>query len=128
VLRALTLGVWLERGALRANDDVPDDPVPARLTFLSPFDRLIHDRARARALFDFEYRLEMYVPKARRKYGYYVLPVLRGDRIAGRIDIARQKPSNRLRVNGVWWEKGAKPVSLTRALRRLEAEVSSGLS
>jgi len=60
------LGVWLERGALRAYPDIPDGPVPNRVSFLSPFDRLVHDRARAEAVFGFFYRLEMYVPKAKR--------------------------------------------------------------
>jgi uncharacterized protein YcaQ len=97
------LGVWLERGGLRAYADVPDDPLPGRLTFLSPFDRLIHDRARAEVVFDFTYRLEMYVPRAKREYGYYVLPILRGDRIVGRPDVAREKRSNALHVGGIWW-------------------------
>jgi uncharacterized protein YcaQ len=121
--RRRALGVWLERGELRAYADIPDDPVPRRLTFLSPFDRLIHDRARAEALFDFHYRLEMYVPKAKRRYGYYVLPILRGDRILGRIDVTRDTSSNTLHVGGLWWENGTKPVSLGKALRRLQAEV-----
>jgi uncharacterized protein YcaQ len=99
--------------------------VPNRVTFLSPFDRLVHDRDRAETLFGFHYRLEMYVPKAKRQYGYYVLPILRGDRILGRIDVERDKTSNALRVNGVWWEDGVKPVALGPALKRLAAFVGS---
>ncbi len=80
--RFRALGVRLERGRLFAHPDAVDGPVPrGRITFLSPFDRLIHDRDRALALWDFFYRLEMYVPKAKRVYGYYVLPILRGDRL-----------------------------------------------
>ena len=70
----------------------------------------MHDRARAEALFGFFYRLEMYVPKAKRQYGYYVLPILRRDRVVGRIDVERDRNAGTLRVNGVWWEEGVKPV------------------
>ena len=122
--RRRSLGVWLERGKLHVHPDVSDEPVPNRLTFLSPFDRLVHDRARAEALFGFFYRLEMYVPKAKRQYGYYVLPMLRGERIVGRIDVERERPSNTLRVNGVWWEDGVRPVALEPALKRLQAFVA----
>ncbi|MFN2469752.1 MAG: DNA glycosylase AlkZ-like family protein, partial [Gaiellaceae bacterium] len=72
--RFRALGVRLDKGAWRAHPDAADGPVPNRVTFLSPFDRLIHDRDRSEALFGFRYRLEMYVPKAKREYGYYVLP------------------------------------------------------
>jgi uncharacterized protein YcaQ len=118
--RQRSLGVWLERGRLVAHPDASAEPVGNSITFLSPFDRLIHDRARAEALFGFFYRLEMYVPKAKRQYGYYVLPILRGDRIAGRIDVERDKLNGGLRVNGVWWEEGVKPFSLDAPLKRLE--------
>jgi uncharacterized protein YcaQ len=117
--RQRSLGVWLERGVLKTHPDVSDEPVPNRITFLSPFDRLVHDRDRAEALWGFHYRLEMYVPKAKRVYGYYVLPILRGDRVVGRIDVEHVRAEKRLRVNGVWWEDGVRPVSLMPALRRL---------
>jgi uncharacterized protein YcaQ len=120
-----SLGVWLERGRLRAHPEISAEPVPSRVSFLSPFDRLVHDRARAEALFGFDYRLEMYVPKAKRQYGYYVLPILRGDRIVGRIDVERDRTANVLRVNGVWWENGVKPVALGPALKRLAAFVGA---
>jgi uncharacterized protein YcaQ len=123
--RRRSLGVWLERGKLRVHPEISDEPVPSRITFLSPFDRLVHDRARAEALFGFFYRLEMYVPKAKRQYGYYVLPIVRGDRIVGRIDVERDRAANALRVNGLWWQDGARPVALEPALKRLAAFVGA---
>jgi uncharacterized protein YcaQ len=96
------------------------------VTFLSPFDRLIHDRNRAEALWGFRYRLEMYVPKPKREFGYYVLPILQGDRLIGRIDPALDRKTGVLQVNGVWWEPGVKPVSLQRPLRSLAAFIGAG--
>ena len=110
----------LERGRLVAHPDADDGPVPGkRITFLSPFDRLVHDRNRAEALWDFYYRLEMYVPKAKREYGYYVLPILRGDRVIGRIEPVHDRKAGELHVLGTWWEDGVKPVSLQAPLRNL---------
>jgi uncharacterized protein YcaQ len=120
-----SLGVWLERGKLRVHLEASDAPVPDRITFLSPFDRLIHDRARAEALFGFVYRLEMYVPKVKRQYGYYVLPILHGNRLAGRIDVERDRSDNTLRVNGVWWEDGVEPIPLEEPLSRLASFVGA---
>jgi uncharacterized protein len=117
--RFRALGVRLENGEWRAHPDAEDGPVPGRVTFLSPFDRLIHNRDRAEALWSFRYRLEMYVPKPKREYGYYVLPILRGDKLIGRIDPVLDRKTGILRINGVWWEPGVKPASLQRPLRDL---------
>jgi len=120
------LGVRLEQGEWRVHPDATDGKVPTRTTFLSPFDRLVHDRDRAEALFGFHYRLEMYVPKAKRQYGYYVLPILRGDRLVGRIDPVFDRKSGVLRVNSVHWEPRVKPVSLDKPLRSLAAFLGAG--
>ena len=122
--RFRALGVKLEKGRWLAHPDAQDGSVPARTTFLSPFDRLVHDRDRAEALWGFRYRLEMYVPRAKRQYGYYVLPILHRERIVGRIDVERDREAGGLRVNGVWWEAGQKPLELGPALRRLERFVA----
>jgi uncharacterized protein YcaQ len=124
--RFRALGVRFENGGWRAHPDAEDGPVPKRVTFLSPFDRLIHNRDRAEALWDFRYRLEMYVPKAKREYGYYVLPILRGDRLIGRIEPVLDRKTGVLHVKGVWWEQGVKPVSLQRPLRDLATFVGAG--
>jgi uncharacterized protein len=105
--RFRALGVRLEKGRLVAHPEAVDSRVGPRVTFLSPFDRLIHDRARAEALWDFVYRLEMYVPKPKREYGYYVLPILRGDSLVGRIEPVFDRKANVLRVEGVFAERGA---------------------
>jgi len=101
------LGVWLEKGRLHVHPDADDRPVPERTTLLGPFDRLVHDRARAEKLWDFYYRIEIYVPAAKREYGYYVLPILHGDRLIGRLDPVHDKKAGVLRVNAVYAEPGA---------------------
>ena len=116
------LGVRFNRGRLIAHPEAEDGSVGSRVTFLSPFDRLIHDRDRAEALWDFFYRLEMYVPKPKRVHGYYVLPILRGDRLIGRIEPVYDRKTGVLRVNGIFAEPGA-PASaapgIAAAVRRL---------
>ena len=124
--RRRSLGVRYEKGEWHAHPDAEDGPIRKRVTFLSPFDRLIHDRDRAEALWDYRYRLEMYVPKAKREYGYYVLPILRGDRLIGRIDPVLDRKTGVLKVNSVHWEPGVKPVSLQRPLRDLAKFIGAG--
>jgi len=127
--RFRSLGVKLERGKLLAHPEAVDASVPpARTTFLSPFDRLVHDRNRAEALWGFYYRLEMYVPKTKREYGYYVLPILRGDRVIGRIEPVHDRKRGELRVLGTWWETGVRPVSVVRPLRDLARFLGAKLS
>jgi uncharacterized protein YcaQ len=78
-----------------------------RTTLLSPFDNLICDRDRTEALWDFYFRIEIYVPKAKREYGYYVLPILHGDRLIGRIDPKMDRKTKTLHINNVYMEDGA---------------------
>jgi uncharacterized protein len=124
--RRRSLGVRYEKGEWHAHPDAEDGPIRKRVTFLSPFDRLIHDRDRAEALWNYHYRLEMYVPKAKREYGYYVLPILRGDRLIGRIDPVLDRKTGVLKINSVHWEPGVKAVSLERPLRDLAKFIGAG--
>jgi uncharacterized protein len=127
--RFRALGVRLERRRLVVHPEAADGRVPKRVTFLSPFDRLVHDRDRAEALWDFFYRLEMYVPKAKREYGYYVLPILQGDRLIGRIEPVLDRKADVLRVEGVFAEDGARASAgpeIANAVRRLGRWLGAG--
>jgi len=119
--RFRALGVRLDRGRLLAHPEAKGGPIPERVTFLSPFDRLIHDRDRTEVLWDFFYRLEMYVPATKREYGYYVLPILHGDRLVGRIEPVFDRREKVLHVKGLWWQPGQKPVDLEEPLASLAA-------
>ena len=123
--RFRSLGVKLERGRLLAHPEAEDGRIADRVTFLSPFDRLVHDRNRAEALWGFRYRLEMYVPAAKREYGYYVLPILRGDRLVGRIEPVFDRKTRELAVKGVWWEPGEEEVDLAEPLGELAGWLAS---
>lgn len=96
-------------------------PAPARLRVLSPFDPMIRDRKRTLRLFNFDYRIEIFVPEAKRQYGYYVFPLLEGDRLVGRIDIKHERKDGALVTKGLWFEPKIKATAGRRA--RLEAEL-----
>ncbi len=99
-------------GALRKSFARPetltaDPPIPStRLRILSPFDPALRDRKRAERLFGFFYRIEVFVPESKRQYGYYVFPVLEGDRLIGRIDAKAYRSDQTLRVRAFWPEAG----------------------
>lgn len=88
-------------GSWRVDPAAIEAPFGGRTALLSPFDRLVHDRTRALDLFDFEYRLEMYVPKAQRRWGYFALPVLHDDQLIGKVDAAADHKGSVLRVYAV---------------------------
>ena len=92
-------GVWF------AHRELLDTAFRGRTVALSPFDDLISDRARTERLFDMYYRIEIYVPKAKRRWGYFVLPVLRGDRLVGRFDPAFDRKENVLKVNAIYMQE-----------------------
>jgi uncharacterized protein YcaQ len=86
-------------GEWRVDPAALEQDFEGRTALLSPFDRLIHDRARAQELFDFEYILEMYKPEAKRRWGYFALPILHGDRLVGKVDARADGKASVLRVN-----------------------------
>lgn len=101
-------------------DDWPEPP--GRIRVLSPFDPLLRDRNRAERLFGFRYRIEVFVPEPKREYGYYVFPLLEGDRMIGRIDMKADRKLGTLNVARLWLE----PKVRTSAGRmaKLDAELA----
>jgi uncharacterized protein YcaQ len=94
---------------------------PARLRVLSPFDPALRDRARAERLFNFFYRIEVFVPEPKRTYGYYVFPLLEGARIVGRIDMKARRDTGALVVRALWPERGV--IFGAGRLRRVQTEL-----
>ena len=107
------------KGEWRVDPAALDQDFEGRTALLSPFDRLVHDRVRAEELFDFEYTLEMYKPAAKRRWGYFALPILHGDRLVGKLDAKADHKASVLRVNAIHED-----VKFTRAMTKgVQAEL-----
>ena len=113
---------WAERARR-----LPDPPDRARL--LSPFDPALHDRKRTKRLFGFDYTLECFVPSGKRRYGYFCLPVLAGDRLIARADAKLHRDRELLELRSVWWEKDIdlrrERPALRAATERLAAQLGA---
>ena len=99
--------------------NLPDAPDRTRL--LCPFDPVLRDRARALRIFGFDYRFEAFVPDGKRAYGYFVLPILEGEKIVGRLDPKFHRNQSLLEIKGLWWEPGVKATKARK--KALEAAI-----
>lgn len=109
------------KGEWRIDPELLDQPFRGRMALLSPLDRLVYDRARMADLFDFDYQLEMYKPAAKRRWGYYALPILHGDLLVGKVDAATDTRARVLRINAVHEDVPFSPAMTTA----LDAEIDS---
>ena len=87
------------KGEWRVDPAAPDDALEGRTALLSPLNRLVYDCGRTKDVFDFEYTLEMYKPAAKRRWGYFALPILHHDRLVGKLDATADRKASVLRVN-----------------------------
>ena len=95
------------------------------VAFLAPLDPLVWDRDFLRRCYDFDYVWEVYVPAARRRWGYYVLPIIFGDRLVGRIEPRIDRRADTLRILGAWWEEGFDPLADERFVPALAAALDA---
>jgi uncharacterized protein YcaQ len=119
------------RGRWRVDPVLLDTPFRGRTAVLSPLDRLLVDRTRMTQLFDFDYQLEMYKPAAKRRWGYFALPVLHGDRLVGKVDATTDHAHAVLRVDAVHWDVEPSPAQregVRRELRSLARLVGGELA
>ena len=103
----------------------PPGGVDPGVAFLAPLDPFCWDRDLLRRLFDFDYVWEVYVPAAKRRWGYYVLPILHGDRLVGRIEPRIERRADTLRIVGLWWEDGFDPLEVDGFTRAFAAAVAA---
>ena len=101
---------FLERAMAEVAAGEPPGGAADAVTFLAPLDPLCWDRDLLRGLFGFDYVWEVYVPEPKRRWGYYVLPILFGDRLVGRIEPRFDRAARAVRVLGTWWEPGFDPL------------------
>ena len=119
-------GPWfLHRDLLPTLERIRREAWQPQTVLLSPFDNLIADRDRTELLFDFYYRIEIYTPAAKRQYGYYVMPILHGDRLIGRVDPRMDRKTGRLLINAVHLEPG---VTLDSRIRPVVVEAIESLA
>jgi uncharacterized protein YcaQ len=114
------------KGEWRVDPAYLGDGLKGRTALLSPFDRLIHDRGRTEELFEFEYTLEMYKPAAKRRWGYFALPILHGDQLVGKLDAAADRKASVLRVNAIHEDVRFTP-AVTTAVNKEIADLATWL-
>jgi uncharacterized protein len=113
-------------GTWRVDPSYLDQSFSGRAALLSPFDRLIHDRKRSIELFEFDYQLEMYKPAAKRRWGYFALPILYGDQLVGKLDATADRTAGVLRVNAIHRD-AAFNKTMTAAVNREIADLAHWL-
>ena len=113
-LREVTVNTWVEKAFVHRSAKLPKKLYATAL--LSPFDSLVWCRPRNERLFDFHYRIEIYTPKEKRKFGYYVLPFMMNGELVGRVDLKADRANAKLLVQSVNTEKGIKRASINGAL------------
>jgi len=113
-LRAVTVAGWQEKAFVHRNAKLPKELHATAL--LSPFDSLVWCRPRNERLFNFHYRIEIYTPKEKRKFGYYVLPFMLNGELVGRVDLKADRANSKLLIQSVHTEKGIKRATINGAL------------